>query len=70
MSCKYCNLKNYTESWLSSQTYYCLAKEPYTTLEMMHDNNTGKYSLIANGDYVASIEINFCPICGRKLTGE
>ena len=76
MSCKYCNLENYTKCEISeyddySHDAYCMiAEKPWTTLMMTHNSETGKYGLVANGDYSPGADINFCPMCGRELTEE
>ena len=57
--CFYCNLKedeseknlDYTSSW--------------TSLFIIRDKNS--YKITAFGDDVASVEINYCPFCGRNL---
>ena len=57
--CFYCNLKedeleknlDYTSSW--------------TSLFIIRDKNS--YKITAFGDDIASVEINYCPFCGRRL---
>ena len=72
MSCKYCNLENYTKHEINEyddyphDSYYVVANEPWTSLMMVHNSKTGKYGLIANGDYSPGISINYCPFCGKK----
>jgi hypothetical protein len=34
------------------------------------ENDNGKYSLVAWGDSAAYLEINYCPICGRRLNND
>jgi hypothetical protein len=76
MSCEYCDLANYTYCGFSKydnyqHDFYCgLASEPYTFLAITYNSVTKKFGLLANGDYVAARDINFCPMCGRKLTEE
>ena len=73
MNCKYCDLENYTKREISEyddypHDFYCIvASKPWTTLMMTHNSETRKYGLVANGDYSPGIDIDFCPICGRKL---
>ena len=64
--CEFCNVDNYTKNEFGD--YYVIAEEYWTSLMMTYNSETGKYGLVANGDYSPGVDINFCPICGRKLT--
>lgn len=72
--CQYCDLDNYTkrESYeyddYSHDAYYVVAEAPWTSLMMTYNSKTGKYGIVANGDYSPEVNIEFCPFCGRKLT--
>ncbi len=74
--CPYCDLDNYSEHDPSEyddyqhNAYYMVAKAPWTSLMMTHNSKTGKYGLVANGDYSPGVNIEFCPFCSRKLVEE
>lgn len=40
----------------------------WTDLRM--ERSSGKSKIVAYGDDVAEVEINFCPFCGRQLNSE
>lgn len=74
--CPYCDLDNYTKREISKyddcphDAYYVIATEPWTSLIMTHNSKTGRYGLVANGDYSPGVNIKFCPFCGRELVEE
>ena len=74
--CPYCDLGNYTKREFSEyddyphDAYYVITKEPWTSLMITHNSKTGRYGLVANGDYSPGVDIDFCPKCGRKLVEE
>ena len=39
----------------------------WNTLAMRRDED-GEYSIVAIGDGEAEMKLNYCPICGRKLS--
>ena len=71
--CPYCDLSNYTKRESSKyddyphDSYYVITEKPWTSLVMTHNSKTGKYGIVANGDYSPGVNIEFCPFCGRKL---
>lgn len=57
-SCSYCNLKPNEELGLDPTS-------SWTSLYLIRDQ-VG-YKITAFGDDMASVEINYCPFCGRSL---
>jgi hypothetical protein len=76
IKCPYCDINNYTKREISEyddyphDAYYVITEEPWTSLMITHNSKTGKYGLVANGDYSPGADIEFCPFCGRKLVEE
>lgn len=59
LDCKYCENEteiklNYTSNWT----------------DLWMERSSGKSKIVAYGDDVADVEINFCPFCGRQLNSE
>lgn len=74
--CDWCDLDKYTKHESSKyddyphDAYYVITKAPWTSLMMTHNSKTGKYGIVANGDYSPGVNIEFCPKCGRRLVEE
>ena len=67
MSCKYCDIKNYYDKW-NGLKVQDLERGFYTDLCMVYDNKDKKFRLMARGEGRAEIKINYCPMCGRRLS--
>ena len=67
MSCEYCDIKEYDDRWNKIKTL-CLDNGYYTDLSMFYDCKDKKFGIMAEGEGRAEIKINYCPMCGRKLS--
>lgn len=68
MSCEYCNTEKYQKHpWNGTKTL-TLDRDDYTYLYMVYDCKNKKFGIEAQGEGYAEITINYCPICGKKLT--
>lgn len=65
--CKYCDVNNYKKYTDGNKILY-LDYECYTSLSIVFNPNTNKFSVVAGGEGTAETELNYCPKCGRKLT--
>lgn len=65
--CKYCNVNEYREFWLGTKELV-LDDKPYTTLSIEYNPRENKFFVVAEGDNRASMQLKYCPECGRKLT--
>ena len=63
--CKYCNIRDANSDYVFDSAIE-LAGGGYTELYIGNELD-GRYILLACGDDEAHVEINFCPMCGRKL---
>lgn len=71
MSCEYCDIKSYSGT-RNKIKVLCWSSGYYTSLYMTYDCKDKIFGLMANGegdgDSKAEIKINYCPICGRRLS--
>ena len=67
MSCEYCDIKKYNDRWNKIKVLP-LNYGMYTDLSMVYDGNDKKFGIMAEGEGRAVIKINYCPMCGRKLS--
>ena len=65
--CNECNIDKYDESYVKDESYRILASGNYSTLAIVYNKETKKFSLRASGDDHTDLIINHCPCCGRKL---
>lgn len=74
--CEYCckDLKN--KKWLSKRTEYSECTDCYVGMEIFINENILEISSVAEVGYPSrdstlaekNIEINYCPMCGKKLS--
>lgn len=67
MSCEYCDIKKYNDRWNKIKALP-LDYGMYTNLSMFYDSNDKKFGIMAEGEDRAKIKINYCPMCGRRLS--
>ena len=67
MSCGYCDIKKYYDRWNGTKVL-SLNEDCYTDLNMVYDGKDKNFRLTAEGEGRAEIKINYCPMCGRKLS--
>jgi hypothetical protein len=68
MSCEYCNIKKYDDrSWNDTKVLQ-LDYGDYTALSMVYHCRDKSFGIMAEGEGRAEIMINYCPMCGRKLS--
>ena len=68
MSCEYCNIKNYNNRSYNNTRILTLGYDSYTLLAMVYHNKNKEFRMMAEGEGRAEIKINYCPMCGRKLS--
>lgn len=67
MSCEYCDIKKYYDRWNRIKVLN-LNEGCYTDLNMVYDGKAKNFRLTAEGEGRAEIKINYCPMCGRRLS--
>ena len=67
MSCGYCDIKKYYDRWNGTKVL-SLNEDCYTDLNMVYDVKDKKFGVMAEGEGRAEIKINYCPMCGRRLS--
>ena len=67
MSCEYCDIKKYYDRWNGTKVL-TLKEDYYTDLNMVYDVKDKNFGVMARGEGSAEIKINYCPMCGRKLS--
>ena len=67
MSCEYCDIKKYYDRWNGTKVLN-LKEHCYTDLNMVYDVKDKKFGIMAEGEGRAEIKINYCPMCGRRLS--
>lgn len=68
MSCMYCDIKEYTDRSYNNTKVLELDGDRYTALAMVYHNENKEFTMMADGASRAEIKINYCPVCGRKLS--
>ena len=64
--CKYCDVTKYKNDWDGIKRLQ-IGWDCYTALEIWFNPSNNKFNMVAGGEGEVKIEINHCPICGRKL---
>lgn len=69
--CKYCEQKPWRKTKEYEDIYdhaILLGDDSLWVGLYMGINEWGQYVLVASGDDESRVHINYCPICGKKLT--
>ena len=66
--CKYCNVNEYEDIWFGTKKELVVGDAPYTTLSIEYSPKENEFTMVAEGDSRATMQLEYCPKCGRKLT--
>lgn len=64
--CDFCNIDKYSNGSFGRKEL-SLDWDHYTELSLRFDTHKKAFSLVAGGEGEATMVINHCPFCGRKL---